>query len=87
MAEFDQNNSFGKLPTNTLWLFLNIYIITMTSDHLYKTLLGIYFGFPCGPTGNASPKTKLARQGSNLQPPDPESGVLPIELRANEAAP
>ncbi len=27
---------------------------------------------------------ELARQGSNLQPPDPESGVLPIELRAKE---
>ena len=28
---------------------------------------------------------KLARQGSNLQPPDPESGVLPIELRAKRS--
>ena len=30
---------------------------------------------------------ELARGDSNLQPPDPESGVLPIELRANRRLP
>lgn len=31
-------------------------------------------------SSNGSPSPWLPREGSNLQPPDPESGVLPVEL-------
>ena len=34
--------------------------------------------------GGLRPSSDLARQDSNLKPPDPESGVLPIELRASQ---
>jgi hypothetical protein len=37
----------------------------------------------CGSVGYYS---SLAGEGSNLQPPDPKSGVLPVELPANWAA-
>jgi len=38
---------------------------------------------PCdGPSVSGAALSWLAREGSNLQPPDPKSGVLPIELPA-----
>ena len=36
----------------------------------------------CGYVASFTNSSQLAEEGSNLQPPDPKSGVLPVELSA-----